>query len=154
MITMGVVSLADQRVRGVEIVADPVALLEVTLLLLVGVEVLHADVEPAPVTGRLLHRHLGLLLPGEGEEAGRLGEGPVDEVLADPVAGQVGEADVPERAGQLQRRPLALGRVAGPEGGEVDDGNLLDRDALAAQRRRDLWGHGATPMLGSMNSLV
>ena len=44
-------TLAHQRVVGGQVVADPVALLEVALLLLVGVEVLHAQVEPAPVAG-------------------------------------------------------------------------------------------------------
>jgi hypothetical protein len=60
---------ADQGVVGGEVVADPVALFEVALLLLVRVEVLHADVEPAPVAVGLLDGHLGLLLPREGEEA-------------------------------------------------------------------------------------
>jgi hypothetical protein len=58
-------------VVGGQVIADPVALLEVALLLLVRVEVLHADVEPAPVAV---------------EEAAGLGEGPVDELLVDPVA--------------------------------------------------------------------
>src|SRR5215211_8362043 len=123
---------------GGEVVADPVALLEVALLLLVGVEVLHADVEPAPVAVGLLDGHLRLLLPWELEEAARLGEGAVDELLVDAVAGQVGEPNVAEGAGQLERGLPALVGVAGPERGEVDDGDLLDRDALGVQGRWDL----------------
>jgi hypothetical protein len=68
-------------VDGGEVVADPVALLEVALLLLVGVEILHAKVEPVPVAGRPLHRHLGLALGRPGEEAAGLGEGVVDQAL-------------------------------------------------------------------------
>jgi hypothetical protein len=56
------------------------------------------------------------------------------------MAGQVGEADVAEGASQLDRRLLALGRVAGPERGEVDDGDLLDGDPLGAQGRRAILG--------------
>ena len=150
-------ALLDQGVVGREVVADPVALLEVALLLLVRVQVLHAEVEPAPVAGRLLHRDLGLLLPREGEELSRLGEGPVDQLLGHAVAAQVGEADVAEGGGQLQGGPLALVGPAGAEGLEVDHGDLLEGDAVGLQGRRDLGGHEVftpMPMLGSMNSLV
>jgi hypothetical protein len=51
------------------------------------------------------------------------------------MAGQVGEADVAEGASQLDRRLLALGGVAGPERGEVEDRDLLDGDPLGAQGR-------------------
>ncbi len=46
--------LPDQRVVGGQVVPDPIALLEVVLLLLVGMQVLHPQVEPAPVAGGLL----------------------------------------------------------------------------------------------------
>src|SRR4029450_5300690 len=98
-----------------------------------------------------------LLIRREAEERARLGEGPVDQLLGDAVAAQVGEADVAEGGGQLQGGPLALGRVAGAEEFEVDDGDLLDGDAVGLQRRRDPGGHEAftpLPMLESMNSLV
>jgi hypothetical protein len=67
------------------------------------------------------------------------------------VAGQVGEPDIAEGAGQLERGLLASVGVTGPERGEVDVGDLLDRDALGAQGRGDFGDHDATPMLGSMN---
>jgi hypothetical protein len=148
-------ALADQRVVGSQVVAHPVTLLEVALLLLVGVEVLHAKVEPAPVARRPLYRYLGLALPRPGKEPAGLGEGVVDQLLVDPVAGQVGEADVTEGADQLQGGPLALGRVAVQEGPEVDHGDLVEGEALGAEAGRDRWrGHGATPMRSSTNLLV
>jgi hypothetical protein len=128
---------------GRQVVADPEALLEVALLLLVGVEVLHAQVEPAAVAGGPLDGHLGLLLARQREEAGGLGEGPVDQVLVDAVAGEVGEADVAERAGELQRGPLAVLLPAAAEGSKSTTGTCSSGMRSA---RRDGAIFGGTPI--------
>ena len=128
---------------GRQIAADLQPLLEVARgFLLGGIEILTPQREIAAMAGRLLDGDLPLRLHRQSEEALRLGEGAFDQIAAHPVIDDVEEADVAAGASDLERHPLARGLVTLEKWIEVDDRNLIERNARAGEAAVELWRKG------------